>query len=116
MPASLSSLWIGIIVAFFFCGCQVQKEEKNTTLIFKHTRLPGSREGLRPLLDDFERESPGIKVVEEVLPTSSDQQHLFYVTNLEAGSSDFDLFALDVIWIPEFSRAGWLLNLTSHLF
>jgi multiple sugar transport system substrate-binding protein len=109
------SVWIGIISALLSCGCQLQQEENDITLIFKHTRLLGRREGLRPLLDDFEKKNPRVKVVEEELPTSSDQQHLFYVTNLEAGSSDFDLFALDVIWVPEFSRAGWLLDLSSYL-
>src|SRR5262245_42967026 len=94
-PRLAVSLWIGSVIAILSCGCQLQKAENDITLIFKHTRLLGRQEGLRPLLDDFERENPRVKVVEEELPTSSDQQHLFYVTNLEAGSSDFDLFALD---------------------
>jgi multiple sugar transport system substrate-binding protein len=104
-----------MVIACLSSACQLPKEEADTTLIFKHTRLLGRREGLRPLLDAFERDNPRVKVVEEELPASSDQQHLFYVTNLEAGSTDFDLFALDVIWIPEFSRAGWLVDLTSYL-
>jgi multiple sugar transport system substrate-binding protein len=67
------------------------------------------------LLDQFRAAHPGVELREEILPSSSDQQHLFYVTNLEAGSSDFDVFALDVIWIPEFARAGWLQDLTPTL-
>jgi multiple sugar transport system substrate-binding protein len=47
-----------------------------------------------------------------VLPATTDEQHQFYVINLEAGSRDFDVFSLDVIWIPEFVRAGWLRDLT----
>jgi multiple sugar transport system substrate-binding protein len=30
------------------------------------------------------------------------------VVNLGSRSSDFDVFSLDVIWAPEFARAGWL--------
>jgi multiple sugar transport system substrate-binding protein len=67
------------------------------------------------LLDRFQQAHPPVQIQEEVLPSSSDQQHLFYVTNLEAGAADFDVFALDVIWVPEFRRAGWLHELTLYL-
>jgi multiple sugar transport system substrate-binding protein len=36
------------------------------------------------------------------------------VINLEGRSSDFDVYALDVIWVQEFARAGWLRDL-SHI-
>jgi len=78
------------------------------TVVFKHFKVPGGGEPLERLLRRFEAENPGVRVVNETLPASSDRQHQFYVTNLEAGSSDFDVFALDVIWVPEFRRAGWL--------
>jgi multiple sugar transport system substrate-binding protein len=67
------------------------------------------------LIEAFERQHPGVKVIEEILPTSTDQQHQFYVTALEGRSAAFDVFALDVIWIQEFARAGWLLDLTPRL-
>ncbi len=34
------------------------------------------------------------------------------VTALEGGSGDFDVFPIDVIWAPEFARAGWLADLS----
>jgi multiple sugar transport system substrate-binding protein len=34
---------------------------------------------------------------------------------LESGSADFDVFALDLIWVPEFRRAGWLHELTPYV-
>jgi multiple sugar transport system substrate-binding protein len=37
------------------------------------------------------------------------------VINLEGKSSDFDVFALDVIWVQEFARAGWLRDLSRIL-
>jgi len=84
-------------------------------LVFKHPRLLSQEAPLHTLLDQFRAAHPEVQLVEEILPSSSDQQHLFYVTNLESGSSDFDVFALDVIWIPEFARAGWLHDLTPRL-
>jgi trehalose/maltose transport system substrate-binding protein len=83
-------------------------------LVFKSGKIFGSPEALRRLLDQFEGENPGIRVVEETLPPSSDEQHQFYVTSLEGRTPEFDVFSLDVIWVPEFARAGWLRKL-SHL-
>jgi len=53
-----------------------------------------------------------VRVVSEALPWSSDEQHQFYVVNLEGAASGFDVMMLDCIWVPEFARAGWLLDLT----
>lgn len=80
-----------------------------------HGKIFGDPRPLRALLDRFEREHPGIRVKAETLPSSTDEQHQFYVTNLEGQSSAFDLFSLDVIWVAEFARAGWL-NGLNHLF
>ena len=90
-----------------------QSADRPTEIVFKHFRM-AKGENLTDLLRKFEMEFPGVTVREETIPASSDQQHQFYVTNLEAGSSDFDLFAVDVIWVQEFSRAGWLEDLTPY--
>lgn len=95
-------------------GCSAQsdldqpqtKSSSVSRLIFKHHKVAGDPKYLRELLDRFEAENPTIKVESQTLPASTDQQHQFYVTNLEARSADFDVFALDVIWPPEFARAG----------
>jgi len=84
-----------------------------SALVFKHFRIPQG-EYLSRWLAEFEKQHPGIRVKDEVLPASTDQQHQFYVTNLEGHSPDFDVLALDVIWTPEFSRAGWLEDLTPY--
>lgn len=93
----------------------ISPEEEPLTLVFKHPRLLSREEPLQALLDEFRQTHPSVHLREEVLPSSSDQQHLFYVTNLEAGAADFDVLALDIIWIPEFRRAGWLHELTSYV-
>lgn len=82
------------------------------TVVFKHGKVVGDPAPIQKLIEKFNRENPGIKVVEETLPAATDEQHQFYVINLEGGSADFDVFALDVIWGPEFARAGWLRDIT----
>jgi multiple sugar transport system substrate-binding protein len=58
---------------------------------------------------------PGVRVTSESLPWTSDEQHQFYAINLEGASPGFDVMMLDVIWVAEFARAGWLLDLTPFL-
>ena len=99
-------------------GCARDETANNqqgrVKLVFAHFKVPAP-EALSGLIEAFERQNPGVTVVEEVLPASTDQQHQFYVTALEGRSATFDVFALDVIWIQEFARAGWLLDLTPRL-
>lgn len=104
------------LLFFFVMGCSAPEKDKAKTivLVFKHGKIAGDAEPLRKLLLKFEIEHPGIKVKDETLPASTDEQHQFYVINLEGKSSDFDVLSLDVIWVPEFARAGWLVDL-SHL-
>jgi multiple sugar transport system substrate-binding protein len=85
------------------------------TVVFKHGKIAGDPEPFRRLLDRFEREHPGIKVKDEALPASTDEQHQFYVVNLEGKSADFDVLSMDVIWVQEFARAGWLRDLSRLL-
>lgn len=103
-------LLILLMLLVAFCGCSLQTEEEGgaVVLVFKHGRVEGDRAKFRQVLDRFERAHPGIRVRDETLPPSTDEQHQFYVINLEGESRDFDVISMDVVWIPEFARAGWL--------
>jgi multiple sugar transport system substrate-binding protein len=95
----------------FLAACNMQKGGERsgvTVLVFKHGKIAGNPEPLRSLIARFERENPGIRIMDETLPASSDEQHQFFIINLEGKSVDFDVMSLDVIWVPEFARAGWL--------
>ncbi len=43
------------------------------------------------------------------LPTDADQQRSQLVRRLAARDHDIDLIGMDVIWVPEFAAAGWIL-------
>jgi multiple sugar transport system substrate-binding protein len=111
----------GFTVALILCcsacergGVHGQEGGPASTVIFKHGKIQGDPSAFRSLLERFQTEHPGIKVKDETLPSSTDEQHQFYVINLEGQSTDFDVLSMDVIWVPEFARAGWLKDL-SHL-
>jgi multiple sugar transport system substrate-binding protein len=78
------------------------------TIVFKHGKISGDPRSLQDLLHQFEVRHPNIRVRSEPLPSSTDQQHQIYAINLEGGASGIDVLAMDVIWIAEFARAGWI--------
>jgi len=93
-------------------GCK--RERGPEPLVFAHGRHPRYA-FLSEIVRRFEMENPDVRVREVVLPASSDEMHQFFVINLGAGSDEFDVLDLDVIWVPEFARAGWLEDLTPHI-
>lgn len=88
--------------------------EQGVRLVLRHARMVGQTDPLPPLLRAFERRHPGVRVVNEPLPWTADVQHQFFVINLEGRAAGFDVLMLDLIWVPEFARAGWLLDLTGR--
>jgi multiple sugar transport system substrate-binding protein len=109
-----------IMILLFGClvGCTEERqsslENAENAIVFKHGKIAGDPALFKALLDRFEAAHPGLKVKDETLPASTDEQHQFYAINLEAKSSDFDVLGMDVIWVQEFARAGWIKDL-SHL-
>ena len=105
----------GLLLLFGGCIGGVPPDLEGVTLVFKHGKVVGDPAALTFLLRRFEASHPGVRVREEVLPAATDEQHQFYVINLEGRSADFDVLAMDVIWVPEFIRAGWLRDLSAVL-
>ncbi len=100
------------------CGGEPRRDAP-VTVVFKHARMFGD-DPVPRLVAAFEARHPGVRVKTEALGSSSDEQHQFFVINLEGSSGrgrgpGFDVMMLDVIWVPEFARAGWLLDLTPSL-
>jgi multiple sugar transport system substrate-binding protein len=100
------------ILLVFLCASCGQKDQTVTTVVFKHGKIAGNPELFANLLGRFEAQNPGIVIKDEALPASTDEQHQYYAINLEAGSADFDVLSMDVIWVQEFARAGWLKDIS----
>ncbi|MGE5301044.1 MAG: ABC transporter substrate-binding protein [Acidobacteriota bacterium] len=103
------------VLSLLPAGCEKTGpgEKAVSAIVFKHGKIAGDPQLFKELLRIFERENPGIRVKEETLPSSTDEQHQFYVINLGGKSSDFDVIGLDVIWVQEFARAGWLRDISN---
>jgi multiple sugar transport system substrate-binding protein len=103
-----------VVLAALTLGCAERGDIAGPVrLVFKHAKILGPADPIPGLLRAFEQRHPGVTVQSEPLTWTSDEQHQFYVINLEGASPTFDVLMLDVIWVPEFARAGWLLDLSS---
>ena len=108
-PARLAA---SVLAGLLLGGCEHARQDTGPVrLVFKHARILGPDNPVPELLREFEARHPGVRVASEVLPWNADEQHQFYVINLEGGRAGFDVLMMDVIWVPEFARAGWLLDL-----
>ncbi len=104
------------VLLLIFGACSREAGLTNpTVLVFKHGKMGSEGRIMAGLLHEFERQHPGIIVREEVLPSSSDQQHQFYAITLDSRHVPFDVMAVDTIWVQEFARAGWILPLDEIL-
>jgi multiple sugar transport system substrate-binding protein len=110
---------LGVAGALAACtprGAGRQEREEASSgrlrIVLKHQPFWGDPSRFRRLISGFEAQHPGVEVVTEPLPNASDVVHQYFLTALEGGSTDFDVFVADVIWVPELARAGWVADLS----
>jgi multiple sugar transport system substrate-binding protein len=67
------------------------------------------------LLREFEKNHPGhhVRLVEG--PPSTNTREDMYSTSFLSGEAGFDIVYSDVVWVPKFAAAGWLLDLSGKL-
>jgi multiple sugar transport system substrate-binding protein len=108
--------WLGTLAldaGLGACGLDAGKARSGapTEVVFKAQRL-GRSGALQEILRAFERAHPGVFVRLELLPSASGSVHQYYVTALEGKTQDFDVLLLDVVWVAELARAGWIADLS----
>jgi multiple sugar transport system substrate-binding protein len=59
----------------------------------------------------FSSRHPHISIVRELAPHSSTAYHDLLTQKLKNQDATVDLFFMDVVWVPEFASAGWVLPL-----
>src|SRR5262245_12640598 len=69
----------------------------------------------RALFDEFQKKNPDTAVEFVEGPPSTNTREDMYSTAFLAGGGGFDVIYSDVIWIPKFAAAGWLLDLTERI-
>ena len=70
----------------------------------------------KSLIALWNKANPDQQVTLVLLPEAENGQLAQLTANLQAGSSTYDVIAMDVIWTAEFASAGWILPLESSVF
>jgi multiple sugar transport system substrate-binding protein len=107
-----AALLLAALALLAGCAERPPADARPVTIVFKHAKIFGPRDPIPALLREFERRHPGVSVRSEPVTWTSDEQHQFYVINLDGATPAFDVLLLDLIWVPEFAQAGWLLDLS----
>ena len=68
------------------------------------------------LIEPWNKANPAERVTLMRLPEAENGQLAQLTANLQAGSSTYDVIAMDVIWTAKFASAGWIIPLESSMF
>lgn len=103
---------IAILVVTSCClGVQLVSAKEPISVVFL-TWKPSQPEVWKGLIQNFQRENPGIRIKLQVGPHSSTEYHAIVTQRLKNKDPSVDVFFMDVIWPPEFANAGWVLDLS----
>jgi multiple sugar transport system substrate-binding protein len=66
----------------------------------------------RELVSEFNQKSTNTRIRLVEGPPATNAREDLYSTSFLSGESSFDLVYCDVVWVPKFAAAGWLMDLT----
>ena len=115
-----------LIAAIALAGCASDSDDADTTT----TTAASGEEGrgpitfamgkndtdkIIPVIDKWNEENPDEQVTLNELAGEADAQRETLVQSLQAGNSDYDVMALDVVWTADFAANQWLAALEDDL-
>ena len=69
----------------------------------------------QPLVQEFERQNPGIHLEIIEGPNATNQVEDLYTSSFLLGNSPYDLVYMDIVWVPKFAAAGWLMPIDKYI-
>jgi multiple sugar transport system substrate-binding protein len=69
----------------------------------------------RDLIAQFHQLNPDVRVRLVEGPPATNTREDMYSTSFLSGDAGYDIVYADVIWVPKFAAAGWLLDLTDRI-
>ncbi|WP_017721537.1 ABC transporter substrate-binding protein [Kamptonema formosum] len=68
-----------------------------------------------PLVEEFHAKNPDIHFNILEAPNATDAVEDLYTSAFILGDSPYDLVYMDIVWVPKFAAAGWLVDLSDRL-
>jgi multiple sugar transport system substrate-binding protein len=69
----------------------------------------------KPLVTEFNQTHPDIRLKLIEAPNASNAVEDLYTSSFLLGNSPYDLVYMDIVWVPKFAAAGWLLPLGDRI-
>jgi multiple sugar transport system substrate-binding protein len=69
----------------------------------------------QPLVQEFNQTHPNIRLQIIEGPNETNQVEDLYTSSFLLGESPYDLVYMDIVWVPKFAAAGWLLPLSNYI-
>lgn len=106
---------VGLVVGILLVGlmCSSAFPKKATVRFLMEPEGPGK--GWIALIQKFEAEHPNINVEMQEGPTATNTREDMYTTSFLAKEATYDLAYADLIWVPKFAAAGWIVDITDRL-
>lgn len=68
-----------------------------------------------PFVKEFEAKNPGIRVQLIEGPFDTNLIENLYTSAFLLGNSPYDVINMDIVWVPKFAAAGWVIDLTDRV-
>ncbi|WNZ27179.1 ABC transporter substrate-binding protein [Leptolyngbya sp. NK1-12] len=107
--------WVGVAVTvclgILFASVAFSQQPVHVTMLT--SALDAAQE--RHIIEAFEAKNPDIKVDVIEGPNASNLIEDLYTSSFLLGGSPYDLVMMDIVWLPKFAAAGWLLDLSDRV-
>src|SRR4028119_2221065 len=68
-----------------------------------------------PFFEEFNQKNPDIRLNVVEGPFDTNLVENLYTSAFLLGESPYDVLNMDIVWVPKFAAAGWLMDLTDRL-
>src|SRR5262245_53845542 len=106
---------LGLLCVTFLAAASLRISRPRTGSELSILMEPDGTGVWREIVDRFNSTRPRMTVRLAEGPPSTDAREDMYSTAFLAGQSGYDIVFCDVISVPKFAAAGWLLDLTTRL-
>ncbi|MDF0555364.1 ABC transporter substrate-binding protein [Kamptonema sp. UHCC 0994] len=107
--ALFTSIILGIL--FFFIQPALTQQPIVLTMLMQGQDLLN----WRPFVEEFEQKNPDIRINLVEGPFDSNLIENLYTSAFLLGDSPYDIINMDIVWVPKFAAAGWIMDLSNKI-
>lgn len=107
---------VGIIAAFILVfQCWILPVLAQKPVVITLLMQGQDRANWTPFFKEFNQKNPDIKLNVVEGPFDTNLVENLYTSAFLLGDSPYDILNMDIVWVPKFAAAGWIMDLTNRL-